>query len=114
MVDLLFILALAFLILGPKKLPQLARQLGGFLVQFKKVQNDFKRQLDTEILKVQMDNTTGEAAIAASRTGDEKLPLLADPDPWVTDFRSAKLSPRSFSANGANVTEPSVTSEQTI
>lgn len=115
MLDILFILALALLILGPKKLPQIARQLGGLLAQFKQMQNDFKRQLDVDVLKVQMDNTTADARwpIAVSRAGNEHLPALEQPDPWVTNFRSAELNSSPLT-NAANIAEPSVAAEQIV
>ena len=88
-----------------------ARQLGCFLAQFKQMQSAFNRQLDTEVFQVQMDKTTAfaEAPIAVSRTGGDRL---AELDPWVTNFRSAELSSTSALADGANMTERSVTAEQ--
>lgn len=43
MPELIFILVLALLIFGPKKLPELGRQLGRGLGEFKRTSNDLKR-----------------------------------------------------------------------
>ena len=48
MSELLLILAIALIILGPKKLPELARALGKGLNEFRKATNDIKSSLDIE------------------------------------------------------------------
>ena len=47
MPDILFILLLALVIFGPKKLPEIARQIAKYVLQFQRMSNDFKRQLET-------------------------------------------------------------------
>lgn len=49
--ELLFILALALIVLGPEKLPKVARQLARLLGELKRAGEDFKNQLDLEGLK---------------------------------------------------------------
>jgi Tat protein translocase TatB subunit len=49
--ELLFILALALIVLGPERLPKVARQLARLLGELKKAGEDFKNQLDLEGLK---------------------------------------------------------------
>ena len=48
-----FILLLALLLFGPKKLPQMGRELGKALGEFKRASNEFKSQLQTEIAQVE-------------------------------------------------------------
>lgn len=48
MSELIMILAIALIILGPKKLPDLARALGKGLNEFRKAANDIKSTLDIE------------------------------------------------------------------
>lgn len=48
MSELLLILAIALIILGPKRLPDLARALGKGLSEFRKAANDIKSTLDIE------------------------------------------------------------------
>jgi len=46
MTELLIILGVALLILGPKKLPELARALGKGLAEFKRATHDLHQTLD--------------------------------------------------------------------
>ena len=55
MPELIFIFALALLILGPKKLPELGKQLGKGLGEFKRASNDLKRSLEEEVEKATRD-----------------------------------------------------------
>jgi sec-independent protein translocase protein TatB len=50
-VDMLFILLLALILFGPKRLPHIAREVGKFVAEFKRASNDFKSQLQAEIDK---------------------------------------------------------------
>ena len=49
--DMLVILALALIVIGTKKLPDLAKSLGRAIREFKRATNEFKEtiQLDSEI-----------------------------------------------------------------
>ena len=47
--DTAFIFILALLIFGPKKLPEIARQVGKWLAEFKRASNEFKAQIQSEI-----------------------------------------------------------------
>jgi sec-independent protein translocase protein TatB len=49
MPEMIFIFLLALLLFGPKKLPQVGRELGKALSEFKRASNEFKNQLETEI-----------------------------------------------------------------
>lgn len=53
--DLIFISALALVIVGPKKLPEVARQVGKFMAEFKRASNEFKHQLDAEMMNIEME-----------------------------------------------------------
>lgn len=49
MPDLLFILLLALVILGPKKLPQVAAQVGKYLAQFQRMRHEVMQQVTAEL-----------------------------------------------------------------
>ena len=47
--ELLVILVVALIVLGPKRVPQIARTLGKAMGEFRKVSTEFQRTLNTEI-----------------------------------------------------------------
>jgi sec-independent protein translocase protein TatB len=54
--ETIFLFFLALLIFGPKKLPEIARQVGKALNEFKRASNEFKAQLASEISQLEMEN----------------------------------------------------------
>ncbi|MEJ2154859.1 MAG: Sec-independent protein translocase protein TatB [Desulfobacteraceae bacterium] len=48
MPELLLVLALALIIIGPKKLPELAKSLGRALGEFKRATSDLKQSIESE------------------------------------------------------------------
>ena len=53
--EMLFILLLALLIFGPRKLPEIGRQLGKSLAEFKRASNEFKNQIEDEVRQLEID-----------------------------------------------------------
>ena len=47
--ELLFILVIALIFFGPRKLPQLAKSMGKGLAEFRKASDDFKRTWEREV-----------------------------------------------------------------
>ena len=47
--DTIFIFALALVIFGPKKLPEIGRQLGKLVLEFRRASNEFKMQIEDEL-----------------------------------------------------------------
>src|SRR5215469_1642160 len=47
--DSAFIFFLALILFGPKKLPELARQLGKLMAEFRRASNEFKMQMEEEL-----------------------------------------------------------------
>ncbi len=48
MPEIILILAIALIVLGPKKLPEIAKALGRGIAEFKKATQDFKESLDVD------------------------------------------------------------------
>jgi Tat protein translocase TatB subunit len=53
--EVFFIMLLALILFGPKKLPELARTWGKFMAEFKRASNEFQGQIHEEIRKLELD-----------------------------------------------------------
>ncbi len=64
--DTVFIFVLALIIFGPKKLPEIGRQLGKLVGEFRRASNEFKYQIEEELRQVDLsDKRSTQATIAA-------------------------------------------------
>jgi len=88
--ELLFILAIALIFFGPRKLPQLARSMGKGLAEFRKASDDFKRTwerevaLDTGIDDHAIMSPTPTVETAEATSTDATDPQLEPANPeWV-------------------------------
>lgn len=59
MPEILLILAIALIVIGPKKLPDLAKTLGRAMGEFKRSAQDFKRSIDVETTVKDMNDIAG-------------------------------------------------------
>jgi sec-independent protein translocase protein TatB len=64
MPDTLFILVLALVIFGPKRLPEIARQLAKFLGQFRTMRDELKHQMENELLKFELEAKDKKPSVA--------------------------------------------------
>lgn len=78
--ELLFILAIALIFFGPRKLPQLARSMGKGLAEFRKASDDFKQTWEREVA---LETGTADEQAVLQPTPDDNSNLAA-PDPSVT------------------------------
>jgi TatA/E family protein of Tat protein translocase len=60
--DTVVLFVLALLLFGPKKLPQIARQVGKALAEFKRASNEFKAQIESEISQLEFEEKRKEQA----------------------------------------------------
>jgi len=58
--DTVVLFILALLLFGPKKLPQIARQVGKALGEFKRASNEFKAQIESEISQLEFEERKKE------------------------------------------------------
>jgi len=74
--ELLLILALALIVLGPDKLPQLAKQLAKYMRKLKRASEEFKSQLDIESLekdiKQETENRSGSGCNGESLKNEHR------------------------------------------
>lgn len=68
MPELIVILVIALIVIGPQKLPDIARSLGKGLAEFKRASDDFQRNLSEEVRnldekdKAEKESQTADAA----------------------------------------------------
>ena len=53
-IEVLFLLLLGFLALGPKRLPGIARKAGGIMAEFNRKKREFQSQLEDEIQRLEL------------------------------------------------------------
>src|SRR5436305_614804 len=75
--EIAFILVLALLIFGPKKLPEIGRTLGKGMAEFRKATNELKRSVNTELA---LDETPGPPQLHSRRL-EMELPSLGMEQP---------------------------------
>ncbi|HEX7287944.1 MAG TPA: twin-arginine translocase TatA/TatE family subunit [Candidatus Angelobacter sp.] len=73
--EMVFLVILAFMLFGPKRLPEIARQLGKFVAEFKKASNDFQSQIHQEIRKLELEDVDPRKHLEAALP---KLPSEED------------------------------------
>lgn len=101
MADSLILMILALVVFGPRKLPQIGRQIGKLMYEFRKASNDFKFQMEEELRMSEeaerkqkeeaqrQQALTGQAAVSAPASlpaetlPGETLPTEALQDPTV-------------------------------
>jgi TatA/E family protein of Tat protein translocase len=109
--ELLLILAAALIFFGPRRLPQLSRQLGKSLTEFRRASEDFKRTWEREVNLEHSDQPAGENSILDRatdrlRTAREAAALEANPSepvasvvtPTVTAVDPSLVQPRETKA----------------
>jgi Tat protein translocase TatB subunit len=73
--EVIFIMLLALILLGPRKLPEIARTMGKFMAEFKKASNEFQSQIHDEIRNLDL-----EAADPRKHLEPEIAKISADED----------------------------------
>ena len=89
--ELLFILVIALIFFGPRKLPQLARSMGKGLAEFRKASDDFKRTWEREVameaskLETEIENTVNYEEQPQAYIQENVTPVAEDlmPEPLV-------------------------------
>jgi sec-independent protein translocase protein TatA len=70
MPELIIILVIALLVIGPHKLPELAKSLGKGLAEFKKASEDFQRNVQEEARKAEEKPAPAEEQVATAKPGE--------------------------------------------
>ena len=76
--EMLFLVILALLLFGPRKLPEIARTMGKFMAEFKKASSEFQGQIHEEIRKLELEEADPRKQIepeVAKLSSDEDLSI---------------------------------------
>src|SRR3954462_10975264 len=87
MVDSIILMVMALVVFGPRRLPQIGRQIGKLMYEFRKASNDFKFQMEEELRQSE------EAE--RRKKDEERQPVLAPQAPSP----QASVSPDPVSAD---------------
>ncbi len=71
--ELLFILVLALLVFGPRKLPEIGRTMGKALGEFRRATTDLKRTLDTELSAEELNKSEPIPQATVASTPQEEV-----------------------------------------
>ena len=74
MADTLILMVLALVVFGPRRLPQIGRQIGKLMYEFRKASNDFKFQMEEELRQA-------EEADRRKKQEEERQRALVAPPP---------------------------------
>lgn len=113
--ETIFLFFLALVIFGPKKLPEIARQVGKALNEFRRASNEFKAQIEQEIahLEVEKQQTILPPSPPPEGTASRSLKAAGGDvySPSADLASGIATSANSDAGNPTPATEPS-TSEQ--
>ena len=121
--ELLLILAAALIFFGPRRLPQLGRQLGKSLAEFRRASDDFKRTWEREVNLHDFENgnepesnflaTASDKIRAAREAAARELNSVLEPEhkpvaPSITPIDAEMVAPRNTESSAA---EPTATEQ---
>ena len=108
--ELLFILVVALIFFGPRKLPQLAHQIGKSLAEFRKASDDFKRTWEREVALESSKVETAESSISGNgaeptyTTPQDSIPLtIEQPNSDLVMPRQSPNQPAAASLAADNI-----------
>lgn len=134
MPEMILILAIALIVIGPKKLPDLAKSLGRAMREFKKATNEFKEtmQIDNELsevkkafddidedvkqavdLKPEFERKSEDNAKLDEAGADKEAKDEAKPEPPSDDFENLKHLKSAFDNLGNGDDSPPASDTKT-
>ncbi len=88
--EILIILVIAFLLFGPKQLPEVARQVGKAVKGFKETADDLRKSVEPEINMIQQEVKTVEQDFQASlKDAEERINAATTPTEKSADSKGS-------------------------
>jgi len=66
--EVAFLVLIALVLFGPRRLPEIAREMGRFMAEFKRASSDFQTQIHQEINKLELEETAKSVAAGTDLT----------------------------------------------
>jgi sec-independent protein translocase protein TatB len=121
MADTLILMVLALVVFGPRRLPQIGRQIGKLMYEFRKASNDFKFQMEEELRNAEeadrrkKDEEQRQRALAAApppaQLEQGTGPAVESPiaTPYLETPDAAAESPAVTAESPSSTSEPAAT-----
>lgn len=94
MQEMIFILILALLLFGPKKLPELARLLGKGMSEFRRAKNELKNTFDSHLQELERETRMEEAR--------KNPPVAPTYTPYSYNIDEYGHNPNGYGYNGSS------------
>ena len=102
--ELFFILVMALVFFGPRKLPQLSRTVGKNLAEFRRASEDFKRTWEREVA---LEELQSDPVPAQSNSSQDN----SNPNQLVVESPSNEIVARESGASNASLPSETTTNE---
>jgi sec-independent protein translocase protein TatA len=93
MPEMIIILVIALIVIGPHKLPELAKSLGKGLAEFKKASEGFQRSIQEEAAKAEETRKDPEPQVKESSAAVEPIKPYVAAEPPPTSAPQVKADP---------------------
>jgi sec-independent protein translocase protein TatB len=121
--DSLILMVMALVVFGPRRLPEIGRQIGKLMYEVRKASNDFKFQMEDELRRAEEadrkkkeDERQSALALAAPAAEISQVPDAGPGAPSVSDSAVSEAkagAPSSEAVSGSVVAAPAVESPYT-
>jgi sec-independent protein translocase protein TatB len=120
MADTLILMVLALVVFGPRRLPQIGRQIGKLMYEFRKASNDFKFQMEEELRQSEeadrrkKEEEERQRALAAAPPApqlQQAAESAAEPATSETPSESQVSGETTYPDPAAETTQPEETTE---
>jgi sec-independent protein translocase protein TatB len=104
MSEMIFIFIAALILVGPKKLPEIMRQVGKFMNEFKRASNEFKYQIESEINNLELETKKAKQQVLPPAP----MPVTPPPQGTIASGSMLEAKPSALeaitteSSNGAS------------
>lgn len=94
--EMLFIFILALILFGPKKLPEIGRQIGKGLAEFKRASREFQSQIEDEVRNLEFEtefkNTIAPPSLAETVPSQSSALSASSPEVAAAATQSASAA----------------------